>query len=49
MTVGCAAAFENRLADNRGEGEQADIYLGLKKTLRKSITEDWKGMLVVIR
>lgn len=31
----CAAAFENGLAGNRDKGEQADVYLGLKKPFEK--------------
>lgn len=35
MTVEYAAAFENSLAGNRDKGEQADVYLGLKKPFEK--------------
>lgn len=42
-TVDCAAAFQNRMANNRDKGEQADIYLGLKKLSEKVHYRRLKG------
>lgn len=42
-TVDCAAAFQNRMANNRDKGEQADIYLGLKKPSEKVHYRRLKG------